>query len=96
VRISGIIPVFNEKSHLAEIIDAVEAVPLEKEIIVVDDYSSDGARNILRYRRGIKVIFHERNMGKGTAIRSGLTLVNGDYVIIQDADLEYTPAEYGE
>ncbi|MGB7055894.1 MAG: glycosyltransferase family 2 protein, partial [bacterium] len=91
MRISVIIPVFNEKSHLAEIIDAVEAVPLEKEIIVVDDYSSDGARNILRYRKGIKVILHERNMGKGTAIRSGLTLVNGDYVIIQDADLEYTP-----
>lgn len=96
MRVSVIIPVFNEKSHLAEIIDAVEAVPLEKEIIVIDDYSSDGARNILRYRKGIKVILHERNMGKGMAIRSGLTLVNGDYVIIQDADLEYTPAEYTE
>ena len=92
--ISVIIPVFNEKSHLAEIIDAVEMVPLEKQIIVVDDYSSDGAREILRYRRGIKVILHERNMGKGAAIRSGLTEVKGDYVIIQDADLEYSPAEY--
>lgn len=92
--ISVIIPVFNEKSHLAEIIDAVEKVPLEKQIIVVDDYSSDGAREILRYRRGIKVILHERNMGKGAAIRSGLTEVHGDYVIIQDADLEYSPAEY--
>jgi glycosyltransferase involved in cell wall biosynthesis len=94
VRISVIIPVFNEKSHLAEIIDAVETVPLEKQIIVVDDYSSDGAREILRYRKGIKVILHEKNMGKGAAIRSGLTQVNGDYVIIQDADLEYTPADY--
>jgi glycosyltransferase involved in cell wall biosynthesis len=94
VRISVIIPVFNEKSHLAEIIDAVEMVPLKKQIIVVDDYSSDGAREILRYRKGIKVILHEKNMGKGAAIRSGLIQVNGDYVIIQDADLEYTPAEY--
>lgn len=96
MRLSVIIPVFNEKSHLAEIIDAVEAVPLEKEIIVVDDYSSDGVRSILRYRKGIKVIFHERNMGKGMAIRSGLSLVTGDYVIVQDADLEYTPAQYPE
>ena len=94
MRISVIIPVFNEKNHLAEIIDAVEMVPLEKQIIVVDDYSSDGAREILRYRKGIKVILHEKNMGKGAAIRSGLTQVTGDYVIIQDADLEYTPAEY--
>lgn len=94
MRISVIIPVFNEKSHLAEIIDAVEMVPLKKQIIVVDDYSSDGAREILRYRKGIKVILHEKNMGKGAAIRSGLIQVNGDYVIIQDADLEYTPAEY--
>ena len=94
MRLSVIIPVFNEKSHLAEIIDAVEMVPLEKQIIVVDDYSSDGAREILRYRKGIKVILHDKNMGKGAAIRSGLTRVKGDYVIIQDADLEYTPAEY--
>jgi dolichol-phosphate mannosyltransferase len=96
VRLSVIIPVFNEKSHLAAIIDAVEAVPLGKEIIVVDDYSSDGARSILRYRKGIRVIFHARNMGKGAAIRSGLSLVTGDYVIVQDADLEYTPAQYTE
>jgi glycosyltransferase involved in cell wall biosynthesis len=96
VRIAVIIPVFNEKSHLAEIIDSVETVPLEKEIIVVDDYSSDGARTILRYRKGIKVIFHEKNMGKGAAIRSGLNLVNADYVVVQDADLEYSPAQYTE
>ncbi len=94
MRISVIIPVFNEKGHLAEIIDAVESVPLDKEIIVVDDYSSDGARSILKYRKGIRVILHERNMGKGAAIRSGLKLVNGDYVVVQDADLEYAPAQF--
>jgi glycosyltransferase involved in cell wall biosynthesis len=94
VRISVIIPVFNEKNHITEIIEAVEAVPLEKEIIVVDDCSSDGTRNILKSRKGIKTILHDRNLGKGAAIRSGLSLVAGDYVIIQDADLEYSPQEY--
>ena len=94
MRISVIIPVFNEKNHITEIIEAVEAVPLEKEIIVIDDCSSDGTRNILKTRKGIKTILHDRNMGKGAAIRSGLSLVSGDYVVIQDADLEYTPQEY--
>lgn len=94
MRISVIIPVFNEKNHITKIIHAVEAVPIDKEIIVVDDCSNDGTRDVLRNQGGIKTILHDRNMGKGTAIRSGLSLVAGEYVIIQDADLEYSPQEY--
>jgi glycosyltransferase involved in cell wall biosynthesis len=67
---------------------------LDKEIIVIDDCSSDGTRSILKNRQGIKLILHGKNMGKGAAIRSGLGSVTGDYVIIQDADKEYSPQDY--
>ena len=96
--LSVIIPVFNEVTTIDEILKRVAAVPLAKEMIVVDDFSTDGTREMLaalasRYDN-LKVVHHGRNRGKGCAIRTGLEHVSGDMVIIQDADLEYNPAEY--
>ncbi|MDA8189752.1 MAG: glycosyltransferase family 2 protein, partial [Dehalococcoidales bacterium] len=90
--LSVIIPVYNEVSTIREILNKVAAVDVEKEIIVVDDCSSDGTRDILKEisaEGGAAVYFHEVNKGKGAAIRTGLGHVNGDVVVIQDADLEY-------
>ncbi len=94
MKLSVIIPVYNERSHIGNIIAAVKAVPVEKEIIVVDDCSTDGTRQFLRGKPGITLLLHDRNMGKGTAIRSGLKATTGDIVIIQDADMEYSPLDY--
>jgi len=96
MKLSVIIPVYNEKATLVTIIDRVLAVPLEKEVIAVDDFSSDGSREILKNldRPGLMKVFHEKNKGKGAAIRTGIQYVSGDVVIIQDADLEYDPNEY--
>jgi glycosyltransferase involved in cell wall biosynthesis len=89
-------PVYNEAGTVREILDRVIAVPVEKEVIVVDDGSTDGTREILRYLDlpDVRVHFRERNGGKGAAVRDGLSMVSGDVVIIQDADLEYDPSEY--
>lgn len=96
--LSIIIPVFNEESTIEEILQRVVAVPLAKEMIVVDDFSTDGTRERLAGLVGqyenLKVVYHEKNKGKGCAIRTGLEHVTRDMVIIQDADLEYNPAEY--
>jgi dolichol-phosphate mannosyltransferase len=93
VKLSVIIPAFNEKGTIAELLRRVTALDLDKQIIVVDDGSSDGTREILREidREDVIVAFHEKNQGKGAAVRTGFKLVDGDVAVIQDADLEYDP-----
>jgi glycosyltransferase involved in cell wall biosynthesis len=94
--LSVIIPVYNEIETLPEVIRKVIATLYDKEIIVVDDGSIDGTREYLKALKDerIKIIFHEKNVGKGGAIRSAIKNVKGDVVIIQDADLEYDPKDY--
>ena len=89
-RISVIIPVYNEKKTILEIIKRVKVVKIPKEIIIIDDFSKDGTREILKKIKDneIKVLFHNKNYGKGHAIRTGLDEIKGKIVIIQDADLE--------
>ena len=97
--ISVVIPAYNEAKTVRELIARVQSVPLDKEIIIVDDASSDGTREVLgefKNREGITVLFHEKNQGKGAALRTAFQQVKGDIVIIQDADLEYDPQEYGK
>ena len=97
LKLSVIIPVHNELHTIEEALRQVQEVDLDKEIIVVEDHSSDGTREILSQitdNNEVKVVYHDQNSGKGTAIRTALPYVTGDIVIIQDADLEYNPADY--
>jgi dolichol-phosphate mannosyltransferase len=93
-RLSVVIPVFNERETIAEALRRVKAAPLEKEIIVVDDASTDGSLDLLASDSEIRLFRHLENQGKGSAIRTALAAVTGDVVIIQDADLEYDPEDY--
>jgi glycosyltransferase involved in cell wall biosynthesis len=96
LKLSIIIPVYNEQATLREIYRRVKAVNIEKEIVFIDDGSTDGSREILLSLAdgSTRIVLHERNKGKGAALRSGFQHASGDIVIIQDADLEYDPAQY--
>ena len=94
--LSVIVPVYNEVKTVRDILQKIESVPIDKEIVVVDDGSIDGTDKLLRNLQypGLKVIHHTNNRGKGAAVLTGLANATGEYLIIQDADLEYDPAEY--
>jgi glycosyltransferase involved in cell wall biosynthesis len=97
MKLSIIIPVFNESKTILQVIDKINKVNLgnvKKEIIIVDDFSTDGTREILKKLKGYKIIFHEKNMGKGAALRTGFSNAGGNIILIQDADLEYEPNDY--
>jgi len=97
MKLSVVIPVYNEKPTLETLVKRVLAVKISKEVILVDDASTDGSQEIIRQlakKHKFKTFFHRHNQGKGMAIRTGIKAAQGDYVIIQDADLEYDPQDY--
>lgn len=101
MKLSVVIPVFNEAKTIRELVGRVQAVePDDKELVIVDDYSTDGTRDVLaeieRESANVRVFHHERNRGKGAALRTGFEQAQGDYVIVQDADLEYDPQDYAK
>ncbi len=96
MKLTVIIPIYNEAATCNRLIDEVKALPIPKQIIVIDDCSTDGSQDILKNITGIDYITHPQNMGKGAAIKSALPHVMGDCIILQDGDLEYSPTDYEE
>ena len=97
MKLSVVMPVYNEVDHIEAIVKAVLEVPIDKELVIVDDCSKDGTREKLAgisKLPGVRILYHEVNQGKGAALRTGFSAVQGDLVIVQDADLEYDPQEY--
>tara|TARA_B110000438_G_scaffold70502_1_gene70733 strand:+ start:652 stop:1338 length:687 start_codon:yes stop_codon:yes gene_type:complete len=98
LKLSIVIPIYNERETLETLIAKVNSVDYDKEILLIDDFSSDGTREVLKKyenKENFQVLYHDHNQGKGAALRTGFSNVNGDIIIIQDADLEYNPADYG-
>ena len=95
-KLSIVIPAFNERQTIRDALDEVLAVPYDKEVIVVDDGSTDGTRELLQEieHPDVKVVLHEKNIGKGGALRTGFAVDRSNIILVQDADLEYDPAEY--
>ncbi len=95
-KLSVVIPVYNEKQWVRELLRRVQEVPIPKEIVIVDDCSTDGTRDILKQLEepNLRVILQERNQGKGAALREGFRHATGSVILVQDADLEYDPSEY--
>ena len=99
LRISVVMPVYNERATVSEMVRRIRAVPIDKEIILVDDASTDGTRDLLKLigpTDDLRIVMHDKNRGKGAAVRTGFAHTTGDIVIIQDADLEYDPCQYGK
>ena len=101
MKLSVIVPVYNEKGTILEVVEAIKKAPafdLDKEIILVDDFSTDGTKNRLKDLKieNLKILYNEKNMGKGYSVRKGMAEASGDFIIIQDADLEYAPKEYAK
>jgi len=96
MKLSVVMPVFNEVGTIHTIIKRVQNVAIEKEIIIVDDCSTDGTPELLKevQEANVRVFYHDKNQGKGAALRTGLSQITGDICVIQDADLEYNPEEY--
>jgi glycosyltransferase involved in cell wall biosynthesis len=97
LKLTVVVPAYNEEDTIDELLHRVTRVPIPKEVLVVDDGSTDGTRSVLQAwdgRNGVRILYHQRNLGKGAAVRTALEQINGDVVIIQDADLECDPAEY--
>lgn len=96
MTLSVVIPAYNEADTITRVIERVRAVPVAKEIIVVDDCSTDGTRDALAELTGddVTILRHERNRGKGAALRTGFAVAQGDLILVQDADLEYDPQDY--
>src|SRR5688572_19501388 len=99
MKLSVIIPVYNEVESILTILKRVQDTKLASEIILVDDGSKDGTRDVLKKlqgKKGLQIILHEKNQGKGAAVRTGMAAAKGDILLIQDADLEYDPRDYPE
>src|SRR2546428_7901534 len=97
MKLSVLMPAYNEAATLEQALDAVLATPQDKEVILVDDGSTDGTRDIARRlgaREGVRVLLHDRNQGKGAAVRTALAAARGDEVVIQACAMEYDPADY--
>lgn len=99
MKLSVVIPVYNERRDISELVRRVQAVAVDKELVLVDDASTDGTTDVIRTQilpqyRNIQYFRHEKNLGKGSAIRTALAAVTGDVIIIQDSDLEYSPQDY--
>ena len=98
MKISILMPVYNEIKTIEDILELVKNLKMEKEIVIIDDFSTDGTREFLKKEYGdgfgeIRVFYHDKNMGKGAAIRTAIGEARGDYIVVQDADMEYSPKD---